>query len=98
MATIKDAATAYESPQTLNIADLEKVDVNMSVEEREFTRDDDSTFKYDVVVVDDKEYRVPASVLKALKEILVENPELKFFKVRKSGQGMNTSYTVIPLG
>jgi len=35
--------------------------------------------------------------LKSLKAILEENPNLKDFKVKKSGTGMSTEYTVIPL-
>ena len=46
---------------------------------------------------EEEEYRVPKSVLKQLKEQLEVNPKLKFFKVNKTGEGMKTSYTVIPL-
>jgi len=46
--------------------------------------------------VDDEEYRVPTSVLKSLKVILEDKPDLKFFKVKKTGEGLKTEYTVIP--
>ena len=31
------------------------------------------------------------------KEIVKEKPEVKFIKVNKSGEGLKTAYTVIPL-
>lgn len=50
-----------------------------------------------MIVVDGEDYRMPTSVLKNLKAILVEKPELKEFKVSKSGEGLKTAYTVITL-
>ena len=97
MATLKEAAQAYEPPQVKNIADLEKVPVDLVIEEREFTKEDGSTFKIKVVVLNDEDYRVPTSVLKSLKAILEEKPDLNFFKVKKTGEGLKTEYTVITL-
>ena len=97
MATLKETAQAYEPPQVKNIADLEKVPVDLVIEEREFTKEDGSTFKIKVVVLNDEDYRVPTSVIKSLKAILEEKPELKFFKVKKIGEGLKTEYTVITL-
>lgn len=97
MATLKETAQAYEPPQVKNIADLEKVPVDLVIEEREFTKEDGSTFKVKVVVLNDGDYRVPTSVVKSLKAILEEKPDLKFFKVKKTGEGLKTEYTVITL-
>lgn len=97
MPNIMDEAMAYEPPQTKNIADLEVVPTNLEVEEREFTKDDGTTFKIKVAIVKGEDYRVPTSVLKSLKAILEEKPELKFFKVKKTGEGLKTEYTVITL-
>lgn len=97
MGTIKEDAMAYEAPQIKNIADLDKVTTNLVTEEREFTRDDGTTFKVKIVNAEGEDYRVPTSVLKSLKAILEENPELKTFKVKKTGEGLKTTYTVIPL-
>lgn len=95
--TLKDTAMAYESRSIGNIADLPKVSTDLQVEDREGTNDEGKTFQYKVITVNNQEYRVPASVLKSLKTILEDNPNLAFFKVRKTGTGMNTEYTVIPL-
>jgi len=97
MATIKDFAKEYEPPQTKNIADLDKVPINLLVEEREFTKEDGTKFKINVVVLNGEDYRIPTTVLKSLKAILEEKPELEFFKVKKSGEGLKTEYTVVTL-
>jgi len=97
MATLKEDALAYEAPQIKNIADLEVVPVDLKTEEREFTDNEGKKFSIKVIIRDNEEYRVPTSVIKALKEILAEKPDLRFFKVKKSGEGLKTSYTVIPV-
>lgn len=95
--SLKDEAQSYEGQSVGNIADLPKVSTDLKVEDREGTNDEGKVFQYKVIVVEGHEYRVPNSVLKSLKTILEDNSELKTFKVKKSGQGMNTEYTVIPL-
>lgn len=97
MGTIKEEAQAYEPKMTKNIADLELVGVNFETEDREATDSDGKAFKYKVTVIKDEEYRVPNSVLKSLKVILQEKPDLKTFKVIKTGEGLNTNYTVVPI-
>ena len=41
--------------------------------------------------------RVPRTVLKSLKAIREEKPDLQEFKVKRSGEGLKTVYTVITL-
>jgi len=96
--TLKDAAKSYEGKSTGNIADLPKVSTDLKIEDREGVNEEGKTFNYKVVIIEGNEYRVPVSVLKSLKAILEENPNLVFFKVKKTGQGMGTEYTTIPLG
>ncbi len=97
MAKLGEEAKAYEPPQTKNIADLEEVRTDLEVEEREGMNNDGKKFSYKVVVLNGEDYRVPASVLKSLKAILEDKPELQRFKVKKSGEGLKTEYVVIPL-
>ena len=97
MDSIKTGAKEYVPQQTLNIADLNKVSVDLPLDDREGKDSDGKAFKYKVALLDDKEYRVPGVVLGQLKEILQEKPDLKTFKVKKSGTGLGTQYTVIPL-
>ena len=96
--TLKDSALAYESKSVGNIADLPKVSTDLKVDDREAMNEEGKPFSYKVVIIDGQEYRVPASVLKSLKAILDDNPNLKTFKVKKTGTGLATEYTVIPLG
>jgi len=97
MASLKEEAQAYEGGMTLNITDLPKVSVDIELVEETHTDKQDKEFTIKVAMIDKEKYRVPASVLKQLKAILEEKPNLKFFKVKKSGTGLNTDYTVIPL-
>ena len=101
MSTISEEAISYEPPKTKNITDLESVptDIVITDETHTKTNEDGSEeeFTIKVVEVEGIKYRVPISVLKNLKAILEEKPELKTFKVKKSGSGMNTAYTVVSL-
>lgn len=98
MGSLKETAKAYEPRQTLNIADLEVVRTDVDIKQETRTRENGEEFTVNLVEIDGKEYRVPDSVLKALKEILIAKPNLLTFKVVKSGEGLHTSYQVIPLG
>jgi len=92
MTTLKEIAQNYSSKQILNIADLEIVDVNVEILE-----DNECEFPFSFILQDDNKYRVPKSVLIDLKAMLEDNPKMVKFRVKKTGEGMNTSYTVIPL-
>jgi len=101
MAKLKDEAMAYEPKLTHNIAELESVSVDLETEDDEFeTEDKDGkpkVVKQKIVIINDKRYRVPNSVLNQLKILIEDNPKLQYFKVKRTGQGLNTDYTVIPL-
>jgi hypothetical protein len=97
MATIGEEAKAYEPPQTKNIADLEAVPTSVEVYEKEYQDAEGKPFSMKVITLNHEDYRVPVSVLKSLKAILEAKPDLKAFKVTKSGEGLKTTYTVIPL-
>ena len=101
MAKLKEEAEKYEPKQTHNIAELDRVSVNLEVQddEFEFIAEDGNpkVVKQKVLVIDGLNYRVPNSVLTQLKVLLEDNPNLEFFKVKRTGQGLNTDYTAIPL-
>ena len=96
MATLKEAAQAYTPPQTLNIADLDKIPVNIEIFDGEGTNKDGEVFEYKYAKVNGKEYRIAGSILGGLQAILKKMPNLKFVSVIKQCQGMNTRYQVIP--
>jgi hypothetical protein len=95
---INEAAKQYAAPSTKNIAELNEVMTDLDLKESKFINEDGKEIPYQYVELNGDKYRVPVSVLKSLKAILAENPNLKKFKVKKSGEGLKTNYTVIPLG
>ena len=98
MATLRQSATEYVPKETKNISDLKEVWTEMDIQVRQYTKaETGETFKVNVIVVDGEDYRVPNIVLKNIKDLLEETPGMVKFKVKKTGEGMKTSYTVIPL-
>lgn len=92
---LKQAAKEYIPQTTKNVSELEKVSTGLDVKQKEVLRDDGTSFKYNYVMVGDEEYRIPASVLKQLKAQLEDKPNMRHFRVKKSGEGLKTEYTVI---
>ena len=93
MANLIDEAKGYEPKAKINnIADLQQVTTDLDVKEEL-----NAEYPYKYVEVDGKKYRIPNTVLADLKAILEENPKLTKFKVKKTGEGLGTEYTVIPL-
>ena len=97
MGTIREEAIAYEPKQTLNIADLDKVSIDelTLLQSEEKPGKDGNPFTYKYFVLDEKEYRVPITVIEEIQKMLKLKPELKFVKVIKTGTGQyNTKYAV----
>lgn len=97
MTSIKESAMAYEPPTTKNICDLDLISTDVEIKTKTATKKDGEEFSYSYIEENGLEYRVPVSVLKQLKAQVEENPKLMAFKVKKTGSGMDTEYTVIPL-
>ena len=94
MTTLKEQAQSYEQKRTLNIADLDRVDLTWTVEERTGTDKEGKTFNYKVMVVNSQEYRVPNTVLEEIKKMLSLKPDLAFVNVTQTGSGLSTRYSV----
>tara|TARA_Y100000034_G_C6897243_1_gene413973 strand:- start:744 stop:1040 length:297 start_codon:yes stop_codon:yes gene_type:complete len=97
MEKLSETALKYTAPTTKNISELAEVQVNAEVKEKT-AGEGENAFTYKYIEVEGEEYRVGASVLKQLKAHLEANPKITKVKVTKEGTGMNTAYTVIPLG
>ena len=99
--TFKEAAEEYEPKKTANIADLDKFDISEPIEERTGKDNDGKEFKYNVLIRDELDYRVPNTVLEIVKGILTANAKhdkkVITFSVEKTGEGMGTKYQVISL-
>ena len=87
----------YEPQQTKNIADLEEVSVDLTLDVEVHQDGEGKDFTIQFVELNGEKYRVPTSVISALKVLLEDNPNLQKFKVLKTGAGMETRYQVIPL-
>ncbi len=96
MAKLSEEAKAYVPPTTKNISELEAVSIDVEMHQKT-AGEGENSFTYKYIEVDGEEYRIGASVLKQLKAHLEEKPDIKRFKVSKTGEGMKTTYTVIPL-
>ena len=87
----------------MNIADLDKVSTDLELVDDEFEFTDRATglpkkVKQEVIIIDDVKYRCPVTVKQQLKILLEDNQNMKFFKVKKTGEGKDsTKYQVIPL-
>ena len=73
----------------------------MEIEDDSFTTigedGHDKQVNQKVATIDGERYRIPVSVISQLKAQLEANPKLQKFRVKKSGEGLGTVYTVIPL-
>jgi hypothetical protein len=99
---IGELAKEYKSNATKNISELPEVSTELEVFDDQFETTDKITkqtkvVKQKVITLGDVNYRIPASVFQQLKIVLEDNPNLKKFKVKKSGTAMETRYQVIPL-
>ncbi len=54
MATLKETAKEYVPPETLNIADLEKIPINIELSDGEGTDKEGKTFKYKYAQIEEK--------------------------------------------
>jgi hypothetical protein len=97
MTNIKESARAFMPKTTKNVADLDKLDLEWAVEHRIGSDKEGKPFEYDVVVKDGEYYRIPSSVMSAIKTILEAKPNQKTVRVVKKGTGMNTEYTVVQM-
>ena len=102
MSNLKEEAQAYEPKKTLNIADLDRVDLIWPIENRSGTalkqdnegKDYEESYSYKVMIVNEIEYRVPNTVLEEIQKMVELVPELKFVNVSKTGSGVGTRYSV----
>lgn len=92
MGNIKNEAQSYERSYK-NITELASISVDLDLTEETRNADGkDFTVKFFLDSVGAK-VTVPAPVLEQIKQILLDKPEMKHFRVRSSGTGKATKYT-----
>lgn len=98
MGTLREVAQAYEPQQTFNIADLEAVPIDLELVLRTGEKTSDAgvkeIFDYNVIILNNKEYRVAKSVIEQIQTIIKLKPSVEYVKVHKTGSGMATRYKV----
>ena len=94
---IRDKANNWVPPP--KITDIPKIPVDAEIYDdgEGINLETDKPYTYSYMMLNDKEIRVPDSVISQLHEQLKENPKMTYFKVTKKGEGLLTKYTVIPL-
>jgi len=97
MATLKEEAQEYTPTQIRNIAELDAVPLDFELKKATKKNSDGEEYSYNFIGLNGEEYRVPNSVLESLKTIITQQPNIKAVKVTKSGEGLGTRYTVLPL-
>ena len=95
MATLREAAQAYVPPQTLNIADLDKIPIDMELKDGEGKDKEGQAFKYKYAVIDGKQYRVAGSILGGIKAILQKVPTLQFVQVILDASHINVDIEIV---
>lgn len=96
MASLKEHAQDYVPPRAKNIASIEKIPVNLEVKSDKAKKKDGTDFTYLFVELHGEKYRVPGAVLGGIKSVLKKYPDTKFVTIDKQGEGMNTTYSVMP--
>lgn len=97
MATLREKAKEYEPKPIILISELGSVSTEIDVEEVVFKKGTPDEFTAFITVIDGERYRLPKTVLEQLKTILEDRPDVTAFRVKKTGEGMRSKYTVISL-
>ena len=94
---VREMAKAYVPPTSKNVTELESLNLQLPITEKECTDKDGKPFTVHEVEVGEETYRVPISVISQIQGILKVKPECTEVKVTKEGEGLGTKYQVIPL-
>lgn len=94
---IKEKAQNWVPPP--KITDISRIPIEAEIfdDGEGVNPETDKPYTYSYMMLNDKEIRVPESVISQLKDQLKENPNMKAFKVTKKGEGILTRYTVVPI-
>jgi len=98
--TIIDAANAYKQRTYKQIQDFDHIPIDLEVTDKTAKTKEGKEFSFkEARLYDEKtdeivNVRIPNSVLAQLKILYADNEYMTHFKVIKSGEGMNTVYTV----
>ena len=95
--TLRETAKEYVSPTTETIDKLDSFNIDIEVELVEYLDGSGKPFTVYETIIDEVKYRVPKTIIKQIQDYLHEKPDIKLVKVKKTGEGINSSYTLIVL-
>ena len=98
--TLRHAAKDYKQRTFKQIQDFKAINIDIEIEEKkavngkgeEFIFQEASLYNEETDSIDS--VRIPRSVIAQLNILLKDSPDMEYFRVIKSGEGMNTVYIV----
>jgi len=93
---LSEEAQAYEPQRIKNICELDSVPIDTEIEKETKTGKDNEEYTQFVTTIDGVKYRIPISVLGGIKGLMKKMPSVKQISVLKQGEGMETTYQVLP--
>lgn len=99
MAKLNEFVKEFIPQTTKNISELDVVNTNADIfHDGKGLNEEGEEYTYSYILVNNEKYRITSGVIKQLKDILLANPAMTKFKVKKSGEGkLGTKYQVIPI-
>ena len=103
LGSIKDLALQHKERTFKKIEEYQRIHVDNQItrricitsEGKEFEIKEMQLFNEDTGTKEG--VRIPNSVIAGLKILLQDNPNLEYFRVVRTGEGLNTKYTVLPV-
>lgn len=96
MEKLMDVVNKLDSGKLQCLSTLQKVSLDLDVEREQRTDSDGHVFVLYIAEIDRQKYRVPITVMRQIKELKKIIPQLKYFIVKKQGEGIQTQYIVLP--
>ena len=98
--TLRHAAKEHKQRTFKQVQDFDKINIDIEIVEKkaingkgeEFLFQEASLYNKDTDSIDN--VRIPRSVIAQLNILLKDSPKMQYFKVIKSGEGLNTVYIV----
>lgn len=85
MASLKEMALSYQGKK--DIADLEKIPIDIEVKTDTFTNKDKQVVPFNYIEMNGWKYTIKGKMLEELQNLAKANPNAKFFRFKKASNG-----------
>lgn len=95
---ISDAAKNWKAPP--KIQDLPEIPIDVEIYDDGEGENPETgkPYKFSYIILNDRQIRVPDSVLAQLQEQIAANPGMRAFKVKHNGKlGFESRFTIVPI-